>query len=714
MAQTDSQRPEFEDPESSNSSSDLTDAQIDGSAVDKGPLSEDESFQSSVGEMLDSIETESAEEEDSGDGVSDASGAESEVPQIDPSDELLIRAGSILNGGETDIPEPEEEIEIEEEDAEGLLDFPDPQSLLAEVREQEQDQSEEAQEDLVPNEDSPDESEGLVSMPDPQSLMKEASDDVQIAPNENPATESVAQPSDESKGESEQSLEEAPSENEDLLEVAEEPVEAAAETFDSEPVEDETEDNVVAEEPEIAREPEPEPEAAKESEASESTEISEADDPVADDDDDLLFDDDAGDDLFSDSESGFSIKDDDDDIDGASTESAGSSVDSSQADSGRLARARKYITWSVAASLAFVGLSILGSSFKDPILDLLAHGDIQETRIHRVVAHMTEKVFDSVNHGQPYDLAWIESEIQRVSDEDFRVAAKIGVRLQEDLYRPLEDSYAYALLPFSKSQLEEATAFANDSRELPSGLQSPNPGWAKLYKRDGKKGEIYDFDAHYRITVNGVGKSGWELSNLRINGNDGGLAWASMLPKSELEEGSVEVDSLEFNYYLRAFEKSGLAFLEEAKAYKEIWIASQTEKAERLQRLRRELIMSLSQGSYFKGIAILGETSEETRDVSLIVTETRGEGELIKGLLKLEDESVSAKHFTGVLDIVEQDEGIQGRLELTTIAFAGQPHDTPDLAFFKPGTVSRIQMSTDGRSLEGDSDSLSLRLMRGR
>lgn len=144
-------------------------------------------------------------------------------------------------------------------------------------------------------------------------------------------------------------------------------------------------------------------------------------------------------------------------------------------------------------------------------------------------------------------------------------------------------------------------------------------------------------------------------------------------------------------------------------------MASKSEKADRLQKLRQELIMSLSQGSYFKGVAILGETSKETRDISLIVTETRGDGELIKGLLKLEDEKVAfSKHFTGVLDIIEKEEDVQGRLDLTTVAFAGQPHDTPELTFFKPGTVSRIQMNTDGRSLEGDSDSISLRLMRGR
>ena len=80
MAQTDSQRSDSEDPESLNSPTDLPKSQIDGSAVEKGPLSEDESFQSSVGEMLDSIDTDSSEGEISGGGNGDATGAESEHP----------------------------------------------------------------------------------------------------------------------------------------------------------------------------------------------------------------------------------------------------------------------------------------------------------------------------------------------------------------------------------------------------------------------------------------------------------------------------------------------------------------------------------------------------------------------------------------------------------------------------------------------------------
>ena len=666
MAQTNSQRSDPEDPESLNSPSDLPKSQIDGSALEKGPLSEDESFQSSVDEMLDSIDTDSSEGEISGGGNGGAMGAESEEQKIDPSDELLILAESILNEGGTDIPEMKKEAELVNEDADGLIDFLDPQSLLAEVDNQDQDLREEDQ--------------GIAKSSEAGSL----------------------------------ELEEEFQGDEDSKEEAEETVGRNAEPFAAELADDDLKETVVAEMAESNVKSDPEQEATLEPEAHDLEECSEENDPAADDEDDLLLDDYAGDHRFLDSEDGFSISDDDD-TDGVAADFGGGSADTSRAEPESSSQVRKYITWPLAASLVFVGLSILLASFEDTILDLLAHGNVRETRIQQVVAKMTDEVFNSLKPGRPYDLAWIESEIQRTSDSEYRVAAKIGVTLKEDLYSPLEDSFFYSLLPFSKAELEEAMAFADDSSQLPVDLQSPSPGWVGLYRKDGKKGEVFDFDTHYQITAKGDQKGGWEVSNLLINGSDDGLAWASMLPKSEFEEGSIEVDAMEFQYYLKAFEKAGLAYLEEARVFEKIWIASRSEKAERLQKLRQELIMSLSQGSYFEGVAIFGETSEETRDISLIVTETRGDGELIKGFLKLEDEkAASPKHFTGFLDIIEKKEDVQGRLELTTVAFAEQPHDTPELAFFKPGTVSRIQMSTDGRSLEGDSDSISLRLMRGR
>jgi len=111
-------------------------------------------------------------------------------------------------------------------------------------------------------------------------------------------------------------------------------------------------------------------------------------------------------------------------------------------------------------------------------------------------------------------------------------------------------------------------------------------------------------------------------------------------------------------------------------------------------------------------MVIAGDEGADAREVSLIITETRNDGEVVKGVLRLEKEESSTKHFTGFVDVVESDQGIQGRLDLTTIAFAGQSSLDEIPAFFNPGTVSRITLQTDGYRMEGDADEVSLRLIR--
>ena len=75
----------------------------------------------------------------------------------------------------------------------------------------------------------------------------------------------------------------------------------------------------------------------------------------------------------------------------------------------------------------------------------------------------------------------------------------------------------------------------------------------------------------------------------------------------------------------------------------------------------------------------------------------------------------------GQKDILEAEEAVeiadgkylQGRLERTIAAFAGQPDDSQNWECLVPGSVSKSQMNTDDRSQEGDSDRISLRLMHG-
>jgi hypothetical protein len=67
----------------------------------------------------------------------------------------------------------------------------------------------------------------------------------------------------------------------------------------------------------------------------------------------------------------------------------------------------------------------------------------------------------------------------------------------------------------------------------------------------------------------------------------------------------------------------------------------------------------------------------------------------------------------GILDIIEGKGGdTQALLNLTTVAFEDQPGgDAPE--FFRPSTVTRLALKTDGYRMEGDGAEISIRLIRG-
>ncbi|HCR29913.1 MAG TPA: hypothetical protein DIV79_07855 [Opitutae bacterium] len=344
MAQIDSQRSEFEDPDSSISSFDLPEMQTVESAVESTPLSEDDAFQSSVNDMFESVDAESTEEEVTATEGDEKRLPDSEPKTVDPSDELLIQACSILNEGETEIPTPEESDDYGEEDTEGLMDFPDPQSLLGEQEEKAESQIK-GQEESSGSEDV----DGMVSMPDLQSLIKEASDETQLEPKDKvPNQETEASPVEIGKSEEEELQTEEAQEQEVANEKMEQPTDeesAPATEFPEiefkEP-EDPDESETVGDSP-LTETDAPKSDAATAEQSIEEEHLG------SDDDDDLLLDDDAGDDLFLDSDDGFSISDDDDDLVGSASQSTESGTANSRFHSNGLSRIRQYITWPVAA-----------------------------------------------------------------------------------------------------------------------------------------------------------------------------------------------------------------------------------------------------------------------------------------------------------------------------------------------------------------------------
>lgn len=675
MAESEFQRPEFEDPDSLNLDPESASSERRGGE-------DGASFESDVDEMLDSIDVAGS---DSGEAES-AIDLEEDGNASDPflkssADDLLLRAGSILNGGDTEIPalESVEDLELDSSDT-----------------------------DL----------DGVMSMPDPQILMKEAS-----AVGEEPVTKSPASIAERAGDLSPPppapvALEEDEIERElstvksEVVEEAE-PPKIKDETVAEEPIAEmpdawlgENEDSAIACKDSTERVSE-----VLESPVGESNEDGE--DLLLDDDGSFLMDDEDKDDPFLSIQENAQIELNQDAVIGsgnsalAASRGAGSSL-SENAGSPKfriLKTAMRSLPF--AAAVAILGIGLIGSIFKNELLEWVSHGDAEGSSITRTLAKATAEIFDDFGPDSPYRMAWLETEIKRVSDAEFRIEAQIGAELKVDLYQAVDDSIIYSKLPFAWEQLE-ATAHKLEliGRE---DLSFPAKRWKRLYKHSASKGEVFPFQVSYRLLKL---DAEWELSGMRIKADKEGFAWSRGRPKAFFGAHALDVSSTEFAGAFRAFEKAGLAYLQKATLAEKEYLAAVDQSAKQAQAERQDLIMAMSQGSYFKGMVIAGKEGEDAREVSLVITETRNGGGIIKGVLKLEEEESPTKHFTGFFDVVESEQGIEGQLELTTIAFSGQASLIETPAFFNPGTVSRIKLQTDGSRMEGDADEISLRLIR--
>ncbi len=665
-----------------------------------------ESFQDSVDEMLNSIELDSEGK--------DAESEEANPPQDE--DDLLMQAGSILNGGDIDPAAIEDaKNEFVEEDETSLADMPDPLSMMVESDEaestpQDGDRSEEATLEEHGEEE-------ITAMPDPQELIREAVDESKPGsvvdragslPPPPPAPVALEE-DDIDFGAAAPILEDvSPVETQAGDDENATPVEAVdstppptSESNDSE--ESESASEAPLEENEASLEP-PEETGSEPPVAEEATE---ADTEDSDDDEDSLLLDDVdeaelGEELL--------ISQDDPDDSGLAAPVFGSEASSNSAAPAESAKPglwRKVCSsMPLAAGLAVLGVGLGLSSFKDELLEFVAFGDSEGTVINRHIASMSNRLFEEIGANSDHDMVWLESDIQRISELEIWINARVGASLKRDLYDWVDESIVYSRLPFTSESLETASA----ELEL-IGSKAPTPAWSSLIRKSASKGTVYPLNITYRLTRKSV-KDDWELSNLRMKEGENGFAWAKGLPKERFGPRAVVFGTRDFSLSFRDFERKGVAYIKEAEAARAARIAAAEAESALDREKRHDLLMALSQGSYFRGMVIAGAEAKDTREISLIITETRNEGELIKGIFKLNEEDAPAKHFTGILDLVQEGEEIGAKLDLKTIAFAGQSAPESAPRFFNPGTVSRIQLYTDGYRMEGDGDELSLRLIR--
>lgn len=708
MAQPESEHPESEE-------SDPSKLNVDPTSSEGSGVGNDDSFQNDVEDMISSVELDVSDSKE----IEAPKDSEKDLPvQKDDSnlspnlsaDDLLMRAGSILNGGETEIPDIEVEADPEADasgtEPEGLMSMPDPQSLMSE--------SEEISSEETEASDSED--DDLIAMPDPQSLMEEAGAVAESPDPKRPANIAeragdlpppppapVALEEDEierelSSGDAE-AVEEPEASNDQEASETEDSIPDEPEDLPSvEPVSDNANEEVVEQ-------------GIEELGESVNEQNEDGDDLLLDDEDSFLTDDDDESDLL------VSIQNDIDadlnsDSASRSGNSSASSGSGSTSDGDQGSSKFRYLSAATrslpfAAGLAILGIGLIFSSIKNELFEWVSHGDTQGSSFSRSIATATTQLFDDLGPDSPYQMVWMESEIKRVSDTELLIEAQVGAELEVDLYQAVDESVVYSKLPFEADQLNEAAQ--NLERIGNESIGLPAKGWDRLYKHSASKGEVFPFSISFRFLKL---DSDWELSGTRMKEGDHGFAWSRGRPKDFFGMDAVDVHSNEFTVAFRAFEKAGITYLKNAAIAEKEYLASLDESARQAQERRQDLMMSLSQGSYFKGMVIAGDEGSDAREVSLIITETRSDGGMIKGVMKLDEKDSSAKHFTGFFDVVEDDHGFQGQLNLTTIAFAGQNALAGTPAFFNPGTVSKIKLQTDGYRMEGDADEISLRLIR--
>ena len=701
MIPPESERPEKEESNSSNLESEAA-SDVGSSAVGSG------SFQCEVDEMLNSIEIDDSDAEE----IEPAKGlekdgkdqnADSEEPQISSADDLLMKAGSILNGGYTELPEIELDSETQSDaDQDVLMAMPDPQSLMSEP---------DGDVESKPRTDVSDECE-LLAMPDPRSLMQEASEKVDEAETKGRANigeraGDLPPPTPAPVALEDEEIErELSGGNGGALELEEEEEQedpSESEEFPAEKIElnkkEETPEEALITASVVEEKVQP-VDPARDDPVEEKGE----EDSLLDEDDSFLMDDEEDNDLL------VSIQDDSENeilgnLSGISSDEPGECQSSSQ--NGFLKTVIRSLPF--AAALAVLGIGLTAFSFKNEFFEWAVHGDTKGSSLSRSIGRATNELFDQLGPDSPYEMAWMENEIKRVSDRELLVEVQIGAQLKVDLYQAVDDAVLYSKLPFDLDELTEAAK--NMKLIGRDDISIPPKRWNGLYRHSASKGALFPFSVSYRLLKSST-DSNWDISGMRMRQGEHGFAWSRGRPKAFFGERAMDISSNRFVISFRAYEKTGLDFLNKVTIAEKEYLAMLDEAEEQAKEERQDLKMLLSQGSYFKGMVIADDEGADASEVSLIITETRNDGEVIKGVLRLEKEESSSKHFTGFYDVVENEQGIQGRLDLTTIAFSGQTSLDEVPTFFNPVTVSRITLETDGYRMEGDADELSLRLIR--
>ncbi len=367
---------------------------------------------------------------------------------------------------------------------------------------------------------------------------------------------------------------------------------------------------------------------------------------------------------------------------------------------------------SIAAGFALLGAGWVFTLWKQEIVEYFADQDLDGSSLISEIQAIGAQALGGFNESGLYRLEWVDSEVRRVAENEIRLHALVGAQLTESLYKQVPDTELEEVFGYDETSLIEALSYAQE--HFPEMMRDfPTRPWETLYRMTATGEETVPLRVVYSLTRENA-HSDWKLSNVKVDGYRGKLVWPVGKPADEFGERAYDIASSAFDdlYAEHA------ARAEEYVANIDLLRKSRDESAALLARQNRErrerVMMSLAQGAFFKGMAILGEDGEAAREVTMVITEIRDGGSLVKGVFQVDGEQTErSKHFVGTVGFEKSLSGAErGVLNVTTVSLDNPLAYEDSNPFFDANTVSRIRLKTDGFRLEGDLSDISLRMTR--
>lgn len=367
---------------------------------------------------------------------------------------------------------------------------------------------------------------------------------------------------------------------------------------------------------------------------------------------------------------------------------------------------------SIAAGLMLIGLASVLAVWKQQIVEYIEGRDLDGSALISEIKEIGTHALSDLDQNGLYRMKWVDSEVRRISENEIRLGALVGAQLQENLYRPVLESELDEAMQIDEASLLESLALAHD--EYPEEISRyPEKPWKSLYRIAANKEEIVPLKVTYGLTRESE-DADWELTKVKVAGYREELKWPEGQPRHAFGEDAYDVETEEFAKVFESYKKETDTFIAAIEKHQSAEAAALLAKKREVERQRERVRMALAEGTYFNGVAIIGEDASDSRDIQLVITEVRGEGAFIKGVVKMgNSDAKTSKHFVGQLDFEETLSGQeQGFLKLTTVSVDLPEAPELETAFFEPRTISRMKLKADGFRLEGDSRDLSLRLTR--